>query len=145
MSLRAFRCLRRILCNMALAAAMAGAGGVAVSGCARTRPLVQPSPLRSSAEPNAVRQAILAGMQARGWRLQGESNGVITAGLEIRKHRVVINIHHAHDSVYFEYVSSEGLGAHKDANGTVHIHPKYRNWTQNLMASINKNLIAQLR
>jgi hypothetical protein len=111
------------------------------AGCSHANPLVEPAPLRTTASAEVVHQAILSGMAAKKWLMQEDQPGVITARQESRQHTLVVAIRYTQDSVSLSYVSSVNFDERRDAQGRIFIHKKYRQWTENLIAAINKNLL----
>jgi hypothetical protein len=123
------------VCTLALLGLSLGAA------CSHANPLVEPAPLRTTASAEVVHQAILSAMAAKKWLMQEDQPGVVTARQESRQHTLVVAIRYTQDSVSLSYVSSVNFDERRDAQGRIFIHRKYRQWTENLIAAINKNLL----
>jgi hypothetical protein len=107
----------------------------------RGAPLVDPQPLAVPAGLTAkdVSKAIHSGIAARGWVVSKDEKGQIDATLNNREHQVVIAIVYDAKQVKVNYVSSQNMNF-SEKNGTRYIHPKYTQWTQNVMADISREL-----
>src|SRR5262245_47811014 len=108
---------------------------------ARGAPLVDPAPLAVPANVSAkdVSKAIRTGIATRGWIVNKDENGKIDATLNNREHQVVIAITYDTKQVKVNYVSSQNMN-YSEKDGTRYIHKKYTQWTQNVVADINKEL-----
>ena len=108
---------------------------------ARGAPLVDPAPLAVPAglTMKDVSKAIRTGIATRGWVVNKDEKGQIDATLNNREHQVVIAIVYDTKQVKVNYVSSENMN-YSEKNGTRYIHKKYTQWTQNVVADINKEL-----
>ena len=108
---------------------------------ARGAPLVDPAPLAVPAglSTKDVSKAIRTGIATRGWIVNKDENGKIDATLNNREHQVVIAILYDTKQVKVNYVSSQNMN-YSEKDGTRYIHKKYTQWTQNVIADINKEL-----
>jgi hypothetical protein len=108
---------------------------------ARGAPLVDPAPLAvpPGVAAKDVSKAIRTGIATRGWIVSKDENGKIDATLNNREHQVVIAIVYDAKQVKINYVSSQNMN-YSEKNGTRYIHKKYTQWTQNVVADINKEL-----
>jgi len=108
---------------------------------ARGAPLIDPEPLSVPAGLSAkdVSKAIRAGIASRGWVVNKDEKGQIDATLNNREHQVVIAILYDAKQVKVNYVSSQNMN-YSEKNGTRYIHPKYKQWTQNVIADISREL-----
>jgi hypothetical protein len=108
---------------------------------ARGAALVDPQPIAVPAGLTAkdVSKAIRAGVASRGWVVNKDANGQIDATLNNREHQVVLAIVCDTKQVKINYVSSQNM-SYSEKNGTRYIHKKYMQWTQNVVADINREL-----
>jgi hypothetical protein len=108
---------------------------------ARGAPLVDPPPIVVPAGLTAqdVSKAIRAGVATRGWIVNKDEHGQIDATLNNREHQVVLAIVYDAKQVKINYVSSQNMN-YSEKNGTRYIHRKYTQWTQNVVADINREL-----
>jgi hypothetical protein len=108
---------------------------------ARGAPLVDPAPLAVPAGLTVkdVSTAIRTGIATRGWIVNKDEKGQIDATLNNREHQVVVAIAYDAKQVKVNYVSSQNMN-YSEKNGTRYIHKKYTQWTQNIVADINKEL-----
>jgi hypothetical protein len=104
-------------------------------------PLVDPAPLAvpPGLTVKDVSKAIRSGIAQRGWIVNKDEKGQIDATLNNREHQVVIAIVYDAKQVKISYVSSNNMN-YSEKNGTRYIHKKYTQWTQNVVADINKEL-----
>jgi hypothetical protein len=84
-----------------------------------------------------VREAILAGVNARGWVARELTPGVITATLTVRAHRAEVDIPYDGKSYSIVYKSSSNLD-YNAAEQT--IHNQYNNWILYLKEDIDIRL-----
>ncbi len=110
----------------------------ALSGCARTAPLLTPhSTIATFNSAEQVKSAILTAGHACGWVMTPVAPGVIDGRLTHRDHSVSIRINYNPLSYTINYVSSTHL---KAANGK--IHRGYNRWVNHLNNDIQVRLAA---
>jgi len=105
-------------------------------------PLVDPDPIAVPAGLKAddVSKAIKAGIASRtGWTVTKEAPGQIEATLNVRQHMLKVNIPYSTSSVAIKYVDSANLD-YAEKKGVKVIHPKWNNWTRNLLSDIQREL-----
>ena len=111
-------------------------------GGAMPTPLTDPQPISVPAglAIEQVTKAIKVGIASRpGWAVTKEESGQIEATLNVRQHMLKVNIPYSTSSVAMKYVDSQNLD-YSDKKGVKVIHPKYGNWTRNLMSDIQREL-----
>jgi hypothetical protein len=85
--------------------------------------------------PTQVRQAIITGGSALGWRIVDAGPGRLEGTLNLRTHVAVVDIPYTATQYSIVYKSGENL---KSADGT--IHKNYNGWIQNLERNIRAEL-----
>lgn len=111
-------------------------------GGAAPIPLTDPQPLAVPAgfTVEQVTKAIKLGIASRtGWTVTKEENGLIEATLNVRQHMLKVNIPYSTGSVALQYVDSQNLD-YGEKKGVKVIHPKWVNWTRNLLSDIQREL-----
>jgi hypothetical protein len=111
-------------------------------GGATPIPLTDPQPISVPAglTIEQVTKAIKVGVASRtGWAVTKEENGQIEATLNVRQHMLKVNIPYSTSSVAIRYVDSQNLD-YGEKKGVKVIHPKWNNWTRNLMSDIQREL-----
>jgi hypothetical protein len=105
-------------------------------------PLVDPAPLEIPADlpPQTVVKAIKAALLNRQWLISDEKPDYIEGTLHARQHTLRIMVRHSHQQIRIEYLDSAELGFYLRGE-TRYIHPKYKNWTDNLLQDIRKNFV----
>lgn len=98
-------------------------------------PIVVPDDLSYEQIEKDIKRA----MVGRGWLVEEESDGEITAVLRLRSHVARILIEYSSEKVNISYVSSENL-KYREKKGKRTIHKNYLSWINNLASDINKNL-----
>ncbi|MGH8441277.1 MAG: hypothetical protein ACRETF_00040 [Nevskiaceae bacterium] len=118
------------------------ASGVALG--ASSRPIVEPDPVSVPAGTStaAVAKAIKRALLGRDWTVSNEKPGYMEGTLNVRKHMVKVGISYDGKRVAMKYLDSAELG-YKESGGEQYIHPKYTQWTRNVMIDVNKNLQVQ--
>ncbi|MGH8758662.1 MAG: hypothetical protein ACREVW_04005 [Burkholderiales bacterium] len=104
------------------------------------KPLVEPEPVAIPAGVNqaTVVKAIKRALIGRDWSLGKEQPGYIEGTLNVRKHMVKVGISYDAGKVTMKYLDSAEMG-YREVGGKQLIHPKYRNWTTNVMSDIGKD------
>jgi hypothetical protein len=105
-------------------------------------PLTDPEPLSVPAglTVEQVTKAVKVGLLSRtGWAITKEAPGQFEATLNVRQHMLKVNIPYSASSVAIKYVDSQNLD-YGEKKGVKVIHPKWNNWTRNLMSDIQREL-----
>jgi len=105
-------------------------------------PLTDPEPLSVPAglTLDQVAKAVKTGVASRtGWTVTKEDKGQIEATLNVRQHMLKVNIPYSTSSVAIKYVDSANLD-YAEKKGVKVIHPKWNNWTRNLLSDIQREL-----
>jgi len=85
-----------------------------------------------------VRAAIIRGASSRGWTIESQSPGLITANIMVRnKHSATVDIHYTETSFDIKYRDSFNLN-YNPKTGT--IHPNYDRWVNYLSESIRREM-----
>ena len=111
-------------------------------GGAAPIPLTDPAPLSvpSGLTTEQVSKAIKVGVLSRtGWAITKEEPGQYEATLNVRQHMLKVNIPYSTSTVAIKYVDSQNLD-YGEKKGVKVIHPKWNNWTRNLMSDIQREL-----
>jgi hypothetical protein len=111
-------------------------------GGATPIPLTDPQPISVPAglTIEQVTKAIKVGVASRtGWAVTKEESGQIEATLNVRQHMLKVNIPYSTSTVAIKYVDSQNLD-YGEKKGVKVIHPKWGNWTRNLMSDIQREL-----
>jgi hypothetical protein len=111
-------------------------------GGASPIPLTDPEPLAVPAglSVEQVNKAIKVGIASRtGWAVTKEENGLIEETLNVRQHMLKVNIPYSATSVAIKYVDSQNL-EYGEKKGVKVIHPKWVNWTRNLLSDIQREM-----
>jgi hypothetical protein len=111
-------------------------------GGANPVPLTDPQPLAVPAglTIEQVTKAIKVGVLSRtGWAITKEEPGQFEATLNVRQHMLKVNIPYNTSTVSIKYVDSQNLD-YGDRKGVKVIHPKWNNWTRNLLSDIQREL-----
>jgi hypothetical protein len=98
--------------------------------------LVLPGQIRALPDVAETRDAILVGMETRGWIFADEEPGRILARLDIRRHTAETWIAYDESSIRFSYAGSQNLDCWRSGDSCRSIHRKYNGWTRNLANSI---------
>jgi hypothetical protein len=107
------------------------------AACTKGR-LVNPPPVTfAQRDVRVVENAIVKGMENRGWLAQKAQPGVIFGTLNIRSHQAVVRADYDATSYQIRYVSSVDLDYEKNADGSESIHENYNGWIQNLRNDID--------
>ena len=104
--------------------------------------LTDPEPLAVPAGLmlDQVAKAVKTGVASRtGWTVTKEDKGQIEATLNVRQHMLKVNIPYSTSSVAIKYVDSANLD-YAEKKGVKVIHPKWNNWTRNLLSDIQREL-----
>jgi hypothetical protein len=104
--------------------------------------LVDPEPIAVPAGLNIdqVAKAVKVGVTSRsGWIVTKDQPGQVEATLSVRDHMLKVNIPYSTSSVAIKYVDSQNLD-YKDKAGVKYIHPKWNNWTRNVLSDIQREL-----
>jgi hypothetical protein len=112
-------------------------------GGAAPIPLTDPQPLTVPAglTVQQVAKAIKRGSTSRvGWAVTKEESGLIEATLNVRQHMLKVNIPYSAKEVAIKYVDSQNL-EYGEKKGVKVIHPKWVNWTRNLLSDIQRELV----
>lgn len=108
-------------------------------GCQRTFPVhnVPETQVYIPAEgdADAVREAIVAGARAKGWRVSEESPGHIVGTIAVRTHTAAVDIFYAATSYSIQYKNSSNLMYDGER-----IHRNYNRWIILLDQQIQANL-----
>lgn len=118
-------------------AVMAVAAALALGACsAMTEPVYEPQvTLATSYDSALVKKAIFKACVERGWVATEVQPGDIRAELNVRDHKVIVDIPYSGQDFAIKYVTSVNMNAE---NGT--IHNKYNHWVNNLKHDIQLNL-----
>jgi len=111
-------------------------------GGANPTKMVDPEPLAVPAglTIEQISKAIKVGVTSRtGWLVTREEPGQIEATLNVRQHMLKVNIPYSTTSVAIKYVDSKNLD-YSEKNGARVIHPKWGNWTRNILSDIQREL-----
>ncbi|MDR1146048.1 MAG: hypothetical protein LBK71_07940 [Verrucomicrobiales bacterium] len=84
-----------------------------------------------------MKQAILFACPVHGWQAKVVDDHTVTATLNIRKHKIMVQI--AYDTKGFAITYKNSFNLTVSDNS---IHRNYRNWVENLRGDIAKNLIS---
>ena len=84
-----------------------------------------------------MKQAILSGCPVRGWQAAEAGDNAIAATLNIRQHKVIVQI--AYDTKGFAIMYKNSFNLTVSDNS---IHRSYRKWVENLRGDIAKNLVS---
>jgi hypothetical protein len=104
--------------------------------------LVDPEPIAVPTGLNIdqVAKAVKVGVTSRsGWIVTKDQPGQVEATLSVRDHMLKVNIPYSTSSVAIKYVDSQNLD-YKDKAGVKYIHPKWNNWTRNVLSDIQREL-----
>lgn len=108
-------------------------------GCARVQPVynVPDTAVDVSSDNGAeeIRKAILAGAQAKGWRVEEVGPGHMIARVAVRTHTATVDIYYDNDSYSIQYRDSSDL-MYDGSN----IHRNYNKWIIYLDEQIRFNL-----
>lgn len=102
-------------------------------------PVVIPDGIKQEEAAKVIKRAIVG----RDWSVAKTEPGYIEAQLNVRQHMLRVGITYDAKAISMKYLDSAELG-YKEERGKRFIHPKYRNWTNNLMSDIRKTLSAEL-
>jgi hypothetical protein len=108
-----------------------GGGGV---------PVRNPDPIAAAPSSDATQQAILDALPKRKWTAEDVQPGRIVAFLPVRQFLVRVEITYDANQVRVQYVNSDNLGAHQEANGQVYAHGNVNKWLKNLATDLARAL-----
>ncbi len=113
-----------------------------LTGCQRVVPVhnVPETQVYIPAEgdASAVREAIVAGARAKGWRVSEEAPGHIVASIAVRNHTAAADIFYDATSYSIQYKDSSNLKYDGE-----HIHRNYNKWIILLDQQIQDNVLIQ--
>jgi hypothetical protein len=128
--------MRQVLVMIVMAAVLV------LAGCQRVVPVhnVPETQVYIPAEGDAgaVREAIVAGARAKGWRVSEEGPGHIVASIAVRSHTAVADIFYDATSYSIQYKDSSNLKYDGER-----IHRNYNKWVILLDQQIQANLPVQ--
>jgi hypothetical protein len=104
-------------------------------GCTSTD-LLLPGQIKALPDEAQTREAILAGVQRRGWIFVDEAPGAIRARIDVRRHTAETWIDYDASSIRFRYAGSQNLDCRPSGDGCRSIHNSYNRWTRNLAIAI---------
>lgn len=109
------------------------------------RELIEPEPVTipEGVKQEDVAKVIKRSLVGRDWSMAKVETGYIEGQLNVRQHMLKVGITFDTKMISMKYIDSVELG-YREERGKRFIHPKYRNWTNNVMSDIRKNLSAQL-
>lgn len=108
----------------------------------RSVPLEEMAPIsipENMSEEN-IKKAILSSAARLTWQVIAEKPGHVMLKLTRRAHVVTVQINYDQQQARIQYVSSSNMGEQM-VGGVRLIHPKYHNWTRNLLTEIQANLL----
>lgn len=109
---------------------------------ARQIPLEDPAPIAvpTGVSQPAVAKSIKAALLDNKWMVTKDEPGRIEAKLDLRKHSVTLSIPYDAKQVRVQYVTSDNL-LYEEKDGQKLIHRNYRNWLNNVVVRIQRNLL----
>lgn len=109
---------------------------------ARQVPLEDPAPIPVPAGVSqpAVAKSIKAALMEYKWAVTKDEPGRIEGTLHIREHTVTLAIPYDAKEVRVQYVTSDNL-LYEEKKGQKLIHRNYRNWLNNVVVGIQRNLM----
>jgi hypothetical protein len=108
---------------------------LATAAC-RTMPMPSYPPLMAAEDPSATRAAIFESMERYRWHIHREEPGQIDAGLNLRRHFLVVRISYDEDEIRTDYLESRNLECKPSGASCSRIHKAYDRWLRNLRRSI---------
>lgn len=107
-------------------------------------PLVEHPPIKLTAglTPQQIQRAVAAAGARYTWQVVAEKPGEMQLELVRRKHVLRVGVFYDAEQLSLKYLSSENLAA-EVIGGQQMIHPKYHQWTRNLLTEINVGLLRQ--
>lgn len=122
------------LCAVLFACACA----LSFPSCTSTIPVENYAFTVDAPNESAVRRAIMRGGSLRGWKMQEVRPGLIRGELDVRSHRICVEIYYSAVEYTVEYAGSRNMDY--DAKSRK-IHRKYFAWIRNLDRSIQHELV----
>jgi len=112
---------------------------LSAAGCSRTVPVQNPQPIQAAPDYRVTEQAIRQALANRGWTIQDQRPGAITAQLAQRSHLLLAQINYDQRAVFVSFVGSQNL-KQQDRAGVIYVHRKANQWLENLQRDISVNL-----
>lgn len=108
---------------------------------ARSAPLVDPDPIAipQGVSQQDVRKAVRNGLLGRGWLVNEEKDGSVTATLNVRKHTAKVEVTYDKSQIRIKHLSSTNLNEEIE-DGQKVIHRNYISWLNNLVLDISRNV-----